>query len=1018
MMERLSERQRYLLWIVGLTLLYALLTRAVMSLFMLDHKLLVVWPPGWLSFALLLMFGKRYWPGIFLGSLASEFMVTGSPSIALCMAVGNTAGILLGVSLLGRIPHFNLMLASLRDYFWLGIAAATAGCTEALISTVALVAAGPIQHPAFAHDLLLWAERNTLSIILATPIILAWQCLPKGWFERDRIVETLACFGLAVLTGQVVFLGWASGFLGNYAKAFLMFVFIIWSAVRFGRHGVFLVIVVTGLQALLGAKFGIGFFADDIERTGLTNLWFYIMVLTDVGLAVDFVTYELRRSEQRERTRNQVLELIARDTPLVRVLQTIVASVEKENEDLLCCILLKDKTEQSVFTGAISSTADCNCQVVQRVTVDIPIQSNIDVKAHTAVDVRQHPFLIQYRNQAELQALRSCRIEPIRGQSGALLGEVALYRRNNLPQTNDELRLIAQIANLASIAIDQHRINEELQLALMVYQNSSEAMIVTDADANILTVNPAFTDLTGYTPEEAIGKNPRMLSSGHQSRDFYQSMWDALKNEKRWQGEIWNRRKNGDLYVERLSVNTILNSDDTVHRYVALFSDITQKKASEELIWKQANFDQLTGLPNRSMLLDRLRLGIRKSHRTDGSLALLFLDLDRFKEVNDTLGHGVGDILLREAALRLTACIRESDTLARWGGDEFVIMLDAVEPNSVERVAQSILQSIAQPFKLGVEDVYVSASIGISFYPSDAMDIDSLLKTADQAMYTAKRQGRNRYSYFTSSMQEAAQTRMRLMSDLYSALENNQFELYYQPIVELATGTINKAEALIRWRHPGKGLVSPAEFIPIAEETGLIRSIGSWVFHEATRQVAAWRKLGNPDFQISINKSPIQFQNVTPDHADWHAHLSAMGLPGDSVVVEITEGVLLENNADIVAKLLRLREAGIGISLDDFGTGYSSLSYLQKFDINYLKIDRCFVQGLAPNSNNLALCEAMIIMAHRLGIAVVAEGIESELQRTLLLNAGCDYGQGFLFSPPLPAADFAGLIQTKALNYN
>ncbi|GBG14919.1 uncharacterized protein NMK_2520 [Novimethylophilus kurashikiensis] len=1012
-MQTLPDRPAgYLILMVVLPLIYALSTKGVMNLFMVDHKLLIVWPPSWLSLALLILFGTRIWPGIFLATLTADLILIDSPAAAICMAIGNTMGVVLGISLLARIHRFNHMLENFHDYLWLGIAAAATGGMDAVVSTSALHIAGWVSGVNFMQELLLWAERNTLSIILATPIVLTWQRLPKGWLKRDRITETISCFGLALLTGQMVFLGWLADPLGDYAKAFLMFVFIIWAAVRFGRHGVFLVIAFTGLQALLGAKNGIGFFGDDIERTNLTNLWFYVIVLTDVGLAVDFVMHQLRRSEQRERTRNLILELIARNTPLKNVLQTIVDSVEKENDGLLCCIMVNDNSGKHVFIGNIYSLEECNCPAAQNARIKMQIPAVV-ADQQTVLDTWW--FLFQYPSSDTVDPSTpvSCRIEQIRSQNNQPIGAAVLYRRNNLPQSDEDLRLIAQIANLTSIAIDQKRNNEELQLALMVYQNSSEAMIVTDHNAIILTVNPAFTRLTGYTYEEIIGKNPHILSSGYHDRDFYQSMWESLHNDKQWQGEIWNRRKSGELYLEWLTITSIC-SKSGADRYVALFSDITQKKASEELIWNQANFDQLTGLPNRSMLLDRLQLSIQKSQNSGNPLALMFIDLDRFKEVNDTLGHSMGDLLIKEAAQRLSACIRESDMLARWGGDEFVIVLESMEPNYAQRVSQTILQNISQPFQLGSDYAYVSASIGISFYPNDAVDIDDLLKAADQAMYATKNGGRNGFSYFTAAMQEVAKIRMRLTNDLHNALAGKQFEVYYQPIVELATGKIAKAEALIRWNHPVAGLISPANFIPIAEETGLICGIGDWVFQNVVQQLAAWRDDGKSEVQISINKSPIQFQNGTKDHSDWHAQLSALGLPGESVVIEITESVLLENSEKVRSQLSKLYLGGMRISLDDFGTGYSSLAYLQKFDIDFLKIDQSFVSNLTHTSNNLALCEAIIVLAHRLGIKVIAEGVETEEQHVLLKQAGCDYGQGYLFSKPLPAVEFGRLLHATS----
>jgi len=561
---------------------------------------------------------------------------------------------------------------------------------------------------------------------------------------------------------------------------------------------------------------------------------------------------------------------------------------------------------------------------------------------------------------------------------------------------------------------ERKRLHEDLKLAALVYQNSSEAMTVTDADNRIVAINPAFLCMTGYTEEEVIGQNPKILSSGRQDATFYQHMWQTLNETGYWQGEIWNRRKNGDVYPEWLTINTIYHEGGAVHRRVALFSDITKKKATEEIIWRQANFDSLTGLPNRSMFRDRLEQEIKKAHRSGAGLALMFIDLDRFKEVNDSLGHEAGDALLVEAARRISSAVRESDTVARLGGDEFTVILGRVtDADHVENIAQNIIARLLVPFELGQERAYVSASVGITLYPSDATTAEALVKNADQAMYVAKNGGRNRFSYFTPALQEAAQNRLRLIGDLRAALPGEQFRVVFQPIVELASGRVHKAEALIRWQHPQRGLVSPGLFIPVAEEIGMISPIGDWMFRETARWISQWRKVAGDDFQISVNMSPVQFTANMGTAGEWGLHLALLGLSGRNIAIEITEGLLLHTEADILQQLLRFRDAGIQISIDDFGTGYSSLSYLKKFDIDYLKIDQSFTRDLETDENDRALTAAIVVMAHRLGLKVIAEGVETEGQRAYLASIGCDYGQGYLFSRPLPPEAFVEYLREK-----
>ncbi|MDD2742715.1 MAG: EAL domain-containing protein [Rhodocyclaceae bacterium] len=553
---------------------------------------------------------------------------------------------------------------------------------------------------------------------------------------------------------------------------------------------------------------------------------------------------------------------------------------------------------------------------------------------------------------------------------------------------------------------EQKKTLEALQIASTVFQASAEAMAVTDAQNHIISVNPAFEQTTGYSAAEVLGKNPHILSSGRQGRAFYQAMWQDLNNSGHWRGEIWNRRKNGEEYLEQLTINTTFNEDGTVNRRVALFSDITERKNAEELIWRQANFDSLTGLPNRRMFYDRLALEIRKAHRGGQQLAVLFIDLDNFKEVNDTLGHDQGDLLLIEAGRRLTSCVRETDSVARLGGDEFTVLLCEIDnPGSVERTTLSILKQLSSPFQLGDEVTLISASIGITTYPRDSTDLGELLKNADQAMYIAKKQGRNRYSYFTPDLQLAAQSRLRLINDLRAAVAGKQLRVHFQPIIELASGRIHKAEALVRWQHPQRGLVSPSEFIAVAEETGLILEIGDWVFKESAGWAKRWRALFGPDFQISVNKSPVQFQQQNGKDG-WLAHMREIDLPGQAIVVEITENLLLGSDSPIMESLLAYRDHGVQVAIDDFGTGYSSLAYLKRFDIDYLKIDQSFTRNLAPDSSDMALSEAIIVMAHKLGLKVIAEGVETVEQSDLLRSVGCDYAQGYLFSQALSPEAF------------
>jgi diguanylate cyclase (GGDEF)-like protein/PAS domain S-box-containing protein len=542
-------------------------------------------------------------------------------------------------------------------------------------------------------------------------------------------------------------------------------------------------------------------------------------------------------------------------------------------------------------------------------------------------------------------------------------------------------------------------------------ENSPDTITRYNLDLQRIYANPAFLALAGRSLSEGLGKRPSELPGGPNALIYEQKIRETISSGKNTQFELKWLSKDGQEQCTHIRLTPEIDRSGKVSSVLGVGRDLTDRMAFEATIWKQANFDALTHLPNRQMFHERLDHEARMSRRSGRPMALMLIDLDRFKEVNDSLGHDRGDILLIEAARRITTCVRESDTVARLGGDEFTVILpNRDDIRSIERIAKKIINKLAEPFKLGADEAFISASVGVTLYPNDASELDILFRNADQAMYAAKNAGRNRFSYFTPDLQVAAETRMRLTSDLRAALPGEQFRVYYQPIVDLVTGDICKAEALIRWLHPERGMISPLDFIPLAEDTGLIVAIGDWVFKQAVHQARQWRGRFHPSFQISVNMSPVQIRQDNLVCTQWPKYLLREGMPGQSVAIEITEGLLLHTDSKIKEKLLSFRDAGIRISIDDFGTGYSSLAYLKRFDIDYLKIDRSFVQNLAIDKDDQALCEAMVVLAHKLGLKVIAEGVETTEQRDFLIAVGCDFAQGFLYSQPVPPEQFEALV--------
>ncbi len=550
----------------------------------------------------------------------------------------------------------------------------------------------------------------------------------------------------------------------------------------------------------------------------------------------------------------------------------------------------------------------------------------------------------------------------------------------------------------------------ERELAILVYNHSSQGMFVADSDYQIININPAFTSITGFKPEEVIGER---LSVFHHSSPLADAIQLQLSSLGYWEGEIDVPRKSGERYTAYFTFRLVKGSDLADGYLVALFTDISQIKKAVQQLWEQMNVDQLTQLPNRHQFNNHLQDEINKYEHTKAKFSLLIIDLDQFKLINDGLGYEVGDELLKIAVYRIFNVINNNGFVARMSGDEFSILLyNMTDGNKIERLMRQLLEQLALPYQLKKNSAYISASIGVAIYPDDADSASSLLKKAGQAMYSAKKQGRNRFCYFMPAIQEKAQTRQRLIADMHMALDSEQFKLYYQPIVDIKSGRLCKAEALVRWFHPDLGMINPVDFIPLAEETGLIIPLGEYIYKQAISQLRKWREIFSPSFQLSVNKSPIQFQQINRTK-DWIDLLSNENVPGCNLIVEITEGVLMGNNDGITHRFQQFKESGIQLAIDDFGTGYSSLSYLNKLQVDFIKIDRSFVQDLSENPRNQALCEAMISMAHKLNIKVVAEGIETETQFKMLRNMDCDYAQGYLFSPPVPATTFENL----SLNY-
>lgn len=718
--------------------------------------------------------------------------------------------------------------------------------------------------------------------------------------------------------------------------------------------------------------------------------------------------------------RAHMLELLVNGAEVPELLENITQGVEKLNPDMLCSVMLVNKEGNRLVDAVAPSLPKFYSQAVNDMEIAVGIGCCGTAAATRerviAEDLQSHPYWQAYRDLVARAGLRACWSQPIISSTGRVLGTFAIYHRYPYAPNETDMSIVEQTAYLVSIAIERKLAEIDLQIAATAF-DSQESLMVTDANRTILRVNKSFCRVTGYAPEEVIGRQSSMFRSGRQDDAFYAEMWAIINRDGMWQGEIWNKRKNGEIYPGYLSISAIKNEQGEVTNYVSTLNDITESKAAAEEIQSLAFYDPLTGLPNRRLLVDRLSQAVAASKRTGNGGALLFLDLDHFKTLNDTLGHDLGDQLLQQVGERLTSCVREGDTVARLGGDEFVVMLEDLSANSIEAATQveyvglKILDALNQTYLLGTHEYHSTPSIGVALFSDHGNTQEELLKHADIAMYQAKKAGRNTLRFFDPEMQEAINGRAALEAELRKALDRRQFELYYQVQVN-GDGYPQGAEVLIRWLHPERGLIPPCDFIPLAEETGLIVPIGEWVLNTACAQIENWQvQEHTKHLTLSVNVSAKQFRQ--PDFVSQvKATVEQYGINPMLLKLELTESMLLDQVEQTVETMDALKEIGVRFSLDDFGTGYSSLQYLKKLPLYQLKIDQSFVRDIAEDVSDQAIVRTIIAMATTLNLSVIAEGVETEKQRQLLQASGCSSYQGYLFARPVPIVEFEKMLST------
>jgi diguanylate cyclase (GGDEF)-like protein/PAS domain S-box-containing protein len=700
----LTSRSIFGLKVVGIAVLYALLAKLVLAFFSNNGNVTLVWFPAGVGITTFLLGGKRYWPGVFIGAFLAGMLVGDSWLISACIATGNTLESWLGAWLLLGNPGFSLSLRRPRDFAWLTLTGFVAACFSALIGPMSLLLSEYLSAAALLPSMLYWWMADVLGIALVTPLILIWRNWPKDWFARRRLFETLAFLGLSFLSGQAAFLSWFPDLFNGYGQTYWAFLFVVWAAVRFGRHGVLLLIAMTAIQSLWGLLHRSGTLATGDLQNGLLNIWFYLFILASVGIPLALTLFHQQQT-------NQALQ---------------------QSEARLNFAL------DTIDTGAWDlDLQDYSVHRTQR-------HDQIFGYSHLLPQWTYHTFLghvlAEHRgmvNSGFHQARATgenwdfeCRIRRIDG-------EIRWIRGSGCHQHGNSPRMTGILQDITAYKLAE----EDRQLGLLFYQHCGEAMMITEADATIVSINPAFSRITGYSAEDVIGKNARILGAGRHDDSFFTSMWQTINSTGQWQGEIWNRRKNGELYVEQLSINTIFDRSGIPLKRIGLFFDITQRKLDEEQLWKKANFDPLTGIGNRHLFCDRLTQDIKKAQRGRWFLALLVVDIEQLKEINERFGYAKGDKVLQEAAQRLLANVRETDLVARMDGAEFAIILTDLERiDSVERIAKLILQELAEPFTLEGDSIELHCRIGIAICPNDADHTEALKQAAMDAAKQAEAQ--------------------------------------------------------------------------------------------------------------------------------------------------------------------------------------------------------------------------------------------------------------------------------------
>ncbi|MBP1151562.1 MULTISPECIES: EAL domain-containing protein [unclassified Methylocaldum] len=982
-----SGRLTYPLSLVIFAASYFLTAKSALLLATVHVKVTPIWPPTGLALAVCLAFGRRWWPGVFLGALAVN-LTTGAWLSAFPIAVGNTLEAVAGAAWIARAVPSDRIFCTVRNVFrFLTFGVLAAPLISAGIGSLSVMLLEPNASRPICDLWWTWWLGNASGALVVAPLFLALAARSK--LEALSLEQALHTV-LTVLTGLYAFGGWLHPDTAHYPLVFLTIPTLIWAAFRFGPLAIASTLALNVLIAAASTANGIGPFSQYPTNASFLLLDAFILIVGGTTYVMSALVAEQKSTQSMLRNRGELLEQ--------RVVES-TRQLEQEREHLESILINMRDAVWSVSPDG-EKVLFVN-KVVENIYGHKPEEFYADPELWLNV---VHPDDRPFVHAGFADLLQGANFDAVYRIVRAD-GEIRWVHDMGYPVT-DAAGERTRLDGITRDITAEKRIETELRLAQAAFENTTEGIVITDAETRIVAVNRAFTAITGYPESDLLGKTPRLWQSKRHNGAVYKELWAAIRTTGQWRGELWNRRKNGEIFPALENVSAIRDRDGQILNYVAVVSDISGVKQFEKQLFQLAHHDVLTQLPNRLLFTDRVDHALSHAHREGHRVAVLFIDLDRFKNINDSLGHAVGDQLLCEIASRLTSAVHENDTVARLGGDEFAIAQEHIKtPACAAILAEVLVNALSEPVRVDEHDLFITPSIGISIYPDDAKGTDDLIRHADAAMYHAKRLGRNRFQFYSKSLTQEVLEKVRLETQLRQALKRGELEVFYQPQINLLDGTVSGAEALVRWRHPEIGLVSPTKFIPLAEESGIICQIGEFVLREACRQAKSWLDHGFSFQQIAVNVSSQQLHDS--DLVELVSHtLAETGLDARYLEVEITETVVMQQTEKTLRILEDLRTLGVNLAVDDFGTGYSSLGYLKQLPVHRLKIDQSFVMDV-PHENNDAIIRAIAAMARSLRLELIAEGVETAAQHAFLAAEGCQLGQGYLFGKSVPSSEFS-----------